>query len=366
MNNKKVLIVIDSFKIGGAQDIVGNVILENYKRIDFSVCSLNGFDKKYQDALSRINVEAVDCKKSLLRFYKYLRLRADGYDVINFNLQVCSIAGSVILKLISYKNKVVISIHGLKSQLRAGVFNAMALSGRLVMANFVVEDMVARRDLKKMAVEEKNIFYIPIGVKAEAVLGGKTGGHSSDLKYISGIKEGDFVLFNVARMIRGKGQIYLLRMMSFLKDIGVAGVKLVIVGYGPERAALEDYVKNNELDNWVFILEKQDNLAPYYELADAFLMPAVDEAMGVVIFNAFAYGVPVLAFNAGSIDEAIVSGYNGELVKIGDYEALGRAVIKIMGDNNLRHKYIENSRSLLNEKFNLQKMIDGYYNLYTL
>jgi len=116
-------------------------------------------------------------------------------------------------------------------------------------------------------------------------------------------------LLFVGRLVNRKGPLYLLKA---IKKIVVAdqNIKLVIIGDGPEKQNAEKYVKENNLSKYVEftgeIFGKKRII--YYQKADIFCAPYIDEAFGITILEALACGIPVVGFRNESFSE-ILKGY---------------------------------------------------------
>jgi len=116
-------------------------------------------------------------------------------------------------------------------------------------------------------------------------------------------------LLFVGRLVKRKGLIYLLKTLNkIVKDN--LNIRLTIVGDGPEKLESEKYVKENNLNKYVRfvgeILGKER--INYYQEADIFCAPYIDEAFGITVLEALSCGIPVVAFKNESFLE-ILKGY---------------------------------------------------------
>lgn len=91
--------------------------------------------------------------------------------------------------------------------------------------------------------------------------------------------------------------------------------RLLLLGDGPERKALEDQVKTNQIEGVVFCGFRQiEELPIYYALASAFVHPSLVEQWGLVVNEAMAAGLPVLVSErAGCAHDLVEHGQNGYL-----------------------------------------------------
>ncbi len=132
-----------------------------------------------------------------------------------------------------------------------------------------------------------------------------------------------------------------------------ANTKFLIVGDGPLKnqltASLE---KANLLGNFLFMGNLEDNrLSAVYSCADVFVLPSIQEGQGIVLLEAQASGIPVVAFDVGGINEAVRNGETGLLVKPGSTGELADALLKVLSDRALKEKMGTNGRRFVSESF---------------
>jgi len=116
-------------------------------------------------------------------------------------------------------------------------------------------------------------------------------------------------------------------------------LRLVVVGEGPERTAAEGLPP--ELRERVLLLGALPNrdLPPIHAACDAFVAPNVGgESFGIVLVEAMAAGLPVVASAIPGFDEVIRDGVDGLLVPPGDLEALTRALGRVLDEPELAER----------------------------
>jgi glycosyltransferase involved in cell wall biosynthesis len=139
----------------------------------------------------------------------------------------------------------------------------------------------------------------------------------------------------VGRLVTEKGVMVLLEALRSLD----ANVFVDVVGEGPQRAELEAATRRYGLANRVNFL----GYLPPSGVRDTLVQSAVavtpstwDEPLGLVVLEAMACGVPVVATAVGGIPEMIVDGHNGLLVDPGDPAGLACAIRRVLTDRSLR------------------------------
>lgn len=109
---------------------------------------------------------------------------------------------------------------------------------------------------------------------------------------------------------------------------------LVIAGAGEERRyrALAESAGVGEAVRWLGV---RSDVAPLYEMADAFVMPTSYETFSLVTFEAAASGVPILATAVSGISELLEDGENGFFIEPAG-EDIARRLRQLAGDAQLR------------------------------
>ena len=132
-----------------------------------------------------------------------------------------------------------------------------------------------------------------------------------------------------------------------------ADTKFVIVGDGPLKSQLMSSLdKANLSGNFAFLSGlTEDALAAVYNCADVFVLPSIQEGQGIVLLEAQASAKPVVAFNVGGVNEAVLNGETGLLVNRGNSDELADALLKLLSDESLREKMGANGRRFVMDNF---------------
>jgi glycosyltransferase involved in cell wall biosynthesis len=142
-------------------------------------------------------------------------------------------------------------------------------------------------------------------------------------------------ILNVGKYERRKGQDVLLEAFELLlKSVPDASLTLVGVespGLPAIREWIADHGLNSRVDLHVNVPHTQ--VPDFMDHADIFVLPSREEAFGIVLLEAGAAGLPVVASRAGGIPELIEDGVTGLLVPIGDSTQLEQALRSLMTDS---------------------------------
>ena len=118
----------------------------------------------------------------------------------------------------------------------------------------------------------------------------------------------------------------------------VAGVRLLVLGEGPERAALERQARELGVGDRVRFLGggTRDDVLRLFRGADAVLLTSAWENLPHTLLEALAVGAPVVATAVGGVPEIVRDGENGLLVPPRNVEALVASLERIVADDALR------------------------------
>jgi N-acetyl-alpha-D-glucosaminyl L-malate synthase BshA len=112
--------------------------------------------------------------------------------------------------------------------------------------------------------------------------------------------------------------------------------RLILIGDGPDREALERRVVDEGLSDAVQFLGEQHDLVPWLSMADLFLLPSQQESFGMAALEAMACEVVVVASRVGGLPEVIEDGETGFLCPPHDLGAMAARGIEALGDAALR------------------------------
>lgn len=129
----------------------------------------------------------------------------------------------------------------------------------------------------------------------------------------------------LAHLSPEKGLRYLIEAAAMIPDVR-SRMRFIIVGDGQCRQALEDQVREHQLQDCFTFTGFQDRPGQYLASFDMFVLPSLSEGLSSSILSAMATALPVVATNVGGIPELIRHGENGLLVPPADPVALAEAV----------------------------------------
>ena len=164
-------------------------------------------------------------------------------------------------------------------------------------------------------------------------------------------------IVSVARLVPWKGMRGLIDAIVLVRA-QVPDANLVIIGDGPERAALETYATDAApgLVRFYGALPHDETLS-YIKAADTFVLNSTYEGLSHVLIEALLLGRPVVATSAGGNPELITNEENGLLVPVGDTSALAQAIVRVLTDASLA-AHLSQQAPMIGERFALPAMLE--------
>lgn len=199
------------------------------------------------------------------------------------------------------------------------------------------------------------VHLLPVGVDLGGVRDRVTGG------------PGPLHVLCVARLVPWKGVHHLIAALR-----SCAGPMVVdVVGDGPMRAELEVLAKATAPPGTVRFHGVADaaTVRVFLERCDVLVLPSIEvdgnaEAQGLVLQEAQAVGVPVVASRVGGIPEGVLDGASGLLVPPADPVALAAALDVLGGDADLRKRMGRAGRRLVEERFDRRVLVRSLVGIY--
>jgi glycosyltransferase involved in cell wall biosynthesis len=160
----------------------------------------------------------------------------------------------------------------------------------------------------------------------------------------------------VATLRSWKGHRHLVEALARVAD---ARTRLVLVGDGPQREALERHVAALGLGSRVRFAGQQRDVAPWLAAFDVFALPSTaNEGVPQALLQAMFAGVPCVTTTAGAIPEIARDGVTALVVPAGDPASLAAAIDRLLGDAALCARLADAARAHIAPRFSLDTMLD--------
>lgn len=329
---------------------------EDYK---FKVVCHQSNAREFRDRLDDLDIEIISFNswfkpfptgyKRLIQIFKEI-----SPDILHCHLYSATRAGALAAKIAGI-NYVVETIH-MEEAWRKGfkkfLFNNLdAVIGRLFIDKYIaVSKSVAQYYQKSKRVSKKKIDQIYNTIETNDIKKDVKKKYSCRLGYLG-------------RLSHEKGLDVLIDALYLLKKHHESCFKLFIGGSGTLRQELEQQVQKLGIEDSVTFLGQISDKSQFFKGIDIFILPSRSEGFSLVLLEAAAYQMPVVASNVSGNPEIIRHEETGILVDKEDPEGLVSA-IKTYQDKEKRERYSKNLRSLFESDFSpsvYEDKMDAFY-----
>ncbi len=295
--------------------------------------------------------------RSWWKLYRYLR--QERFDVVVANLFFTG----VVLRIAAVCARVPII---LSTELNAytGKSRRSAFLDR-VLARFTDRFLVSSKEVLGVSTRELRqpskkftLNYNAIDLSARARI--HTTEESTILRAQYAIAPRDIVIISAGRLVEQKGQQYLIDAIAVLvQQEGVPPIKVFIFGAGSLQETLTAHIRQQGLEKTI-VLPGVAPISTIVGIADVFVLPSLWEGMSLMLLEAMAAGLPIIATDVSGSRELITDRENGFLVPIKDSNALAEKLRLLLCDPVLREKF---GRASLKEvqKFSIENNLSNLY-----
>lgn len=205
-----------------------------------------------------------------------------------------------------------------------------------------------------------DVYIIPNGIELERFANLSKQNSRDKLN----IAEDDKVVIFVGRFRPEKDVTCLIKAMEIMVERNPK-MKLFVIGEGEEEEQLKELTKKLNLDWHVnFVGQVAYRKVPeYMAAADVFVLPSLSEGFPLVMPEAMACGLPIVATKVGGVPEIITDGENGLLVEPKNPQQIAEKVLLLLGDDELRQKISKSNKDKV-KNYSWENVIQRLEELY--
>ncbi|WP_017380221.1 glycosyltransferase [Paenisporosarcina sp. TG-14] len=148
----------------------------------------------------------------------------------------------------------------------------------------------------------------------------------SNLNAHYNLTEKDFVAVHVARLHPVKGHAVLINAIE--KLLQIKDFKLLLIGDGPERSAIETLIKQKNLSNHIKLLGFRNDIPQLLALADVSLLTSYSESFPLVLLESANAHTPIISTDVGGVRDLIINKDYGWIVKPKSVDELAQALVE--------------------------------------
>lgn len=384
---KKILYCITKSNWGGAQRYVYN-LATSLPRDNFEIAVVLGDNGKLKEKLESSGIRTISVKslernvkiiKDFSSFFELLKIfKKEKPDIIHLNSSKIGGLGGLAGRIMGVK-KIIFTAHGWAYNEERNFLQKIVIAVlhfiTVLFSHLTISVSEKSKDqFKGIKSVKKKVIVIHNGIGEIQFIAKEkarqefAGVRLPQTEKIRGIIESEPLwIGTISELHKNKGLRYAIKAVKKYLETKQSNSKeiiFVIMGEGEERKNLEEIIKNNNLEDSIFLIGNVENASSYLKALDIFTLTSITEALPYAILEAGKAKIPIIASNVGGISEIIDDMKSGILIQPKKPKEIKDAIEYLM--NNPEKKEIFSS--LLKEKidrdFSLDKMISKTIKLY--
>lgn len=367
MRRKRILIVTFTGGTGGIAVLLRNILerLKGDARFTFEICFTQDLGV-IADEIEKLGIKVhfIGMKNGfdLFSATKLIKLLQNGrYDLVNFHGQLPVVRLMFALAGV----KLILGEHGgIKEEAQRGrkinpwlhrILDTWT-SSYITVSDDSINDLV---NVHK--VNQKKIVKIYNGISLSYFDPSKY--HKNEIRNELDIPN-DCVVFGTVRALTSKMGID-----DFLYAANIVGSKypntcFVIVGDGPLRRELENIAQKTQVDSKIIFTGVRRDVPRILSGFDVFVLPSLWEALPIAAIESLAMGVPVISYDVGGVNEIVVNGETGFVVKERNFRLLAQSMEMLYSDPILRLTLGQKGIKRTQELFDIEQCALKYANYF--
>lgn len=363
----KVLQIIDSLNVGGAQKLMVVFAHEMLaKGHQVKIISLSRVEKTspIMKDLKKLGVEIIQIPlRSLVDLHGLRRIsveiRRSKAEIVHTQLNYANIHGALAAKITGVP--VVASLHNASIHLYSykpyrtwlETFALRCCSRRIIACGYTVAHVQQRRFGKKIL----DVIPNPVPVQAQV-----SEAQQRAIRRELNIRENDIVIVSVGRLIPEKGYSDLIQVLKQV-NLSEKQARLLIVGSGYLLEELISEVKQTGQQDSIRLLGERNDVPQLLAVSDIFVSTSHYEGQSLAVLEAMSRGLPVVVTDVGD-NRRIISAECGVVLPAGRVDLLSQEILRLARSPRERNKLGSNASAFVRQTYSPVVWVDRLLDIY--
>ena len=388
---KKILFCITKSNWGGAQRYVYD-LATNLPKDKYETAVVLGGDGRLKEKLEAFGIKTISINslqrdvgviKDISSFFELIKIfMKEKPDIIHLNSSKMGGIGGLAGRFARVR-KIIFTAHGWayneersflqKIAIAILHFITVAFSHLTIAVSEKAEEQFKNAGLmkKKMTVIHNGIGEIEFIEKAKARQEFAEVRLPQTEKVKEKIKSEPLWIGTISELHKNKGLKYAIEAIGKLiknENINIShgNIIFIIMGEGEERKNLEEIIKNNNLEDSIFLIGNVENASSYLKAFDIFTLTSITEALPYAILEAGKAEVPIIASNVGGISEIIDDMRSGILLQPKKPKEISDAIEYFINYPDKKEIFSKLLKEKIDEEFSLDKMVSETIRVYNI
>lgn len=385
---KKILFCVTKSNWGGAQKYVYD-LATGISRDKFEIAVVLGGAGKLKEKLESVGVRTISISalqrdvgiaKDISSFFELVKIfKIEKPDIIHLNSSKMGGMGGLAGRIARVK-KIIFTAHGWAYNEERSFLQKIAISiihfATVALSHLTIAvSEKAREQFKGAGLMKKKIVVVHNGIgeikfmekeKARQKFADNLLPQTEKMKEI--IQSEPLWIGTISELHKNKGLGYAIEAIkkhSETKYSNFQKVIFIIMGEGDDRKNLEKIIKDNNLENSVFLVGNTEKAFSYLKAFDIFTLTSVTEALPYAILEAGKAEVPIIASNVGGISEIIDDMKSGILLQPKKTREISLAIEYLLNHQDKKEFFTIKLKEKIDKEFSLDKMLSGTLEIYS-
>ncbi|MDO8514325.1 MAG: glycosyltransferase family 4 protein [bacterium] len=340
----KILHIIDSLGLGGAQSVVKGIFEAQKDNKSIFLFALRKREITTEINHENVSIFNSSSKYSLAPLFALKKLiEREKIDILHCHLFRSNVFGWLLKVIWFPKIKLIFHEHG--SIAIDGIFYRIFLRlSRKSVILYIAVSQAMKRALVTLHIPEEKITVLYNFVDTKKFSRDNITWNIAEERKKLGIPADAFVVGFAGRLIELKGW------REFIEAARIIGmqdksVRFVMAGDGPDREKMLRKIAQYGILNRVAYLGYVSDMWKFYSILDCFVASSSTESFGIAILEARSMAVPVIASNVPGLEELVTDQENGLLFEAGNSEELSNKIGLLKEDSESSGKMVRNGLS---------------------
>ncbi|MGG7161202.1 glycosyltransferase family 4 protein [Clostridium baratii] len=357
----RILYVINSLNIGGAEKLCVDLIKKSKKRgILIDLYLLNNQETELRSELVKENINIFSSTTNNYKSYKHiiwLIKNSKKYDVIHSHLSYSQYYVSV-LRIFNRKLKLITTEHSTFNERRN--LKIFKFIEKFMYGQYSKIIVINNENLKSIIQWQKSIKNKVIVINNGIDIKKYSRGNKNNIKdeRLLRIKDKNKILM-IAAFRKEKNHKLMLNVLKKLDEKNV----LILLGDGESsiKNYIKEFISENNLENRVIMLGNRNDVEDIINFCDIAVLPSMWEGFGLVAVECMAGGLPIVGSNVKGLSEVINN--KDLLFNKNDKDDLTRKICCLLNDSYKKESVIKYCIEKSKE-YDIEKTLDRYLKLY--